>query len=182
MLFIMAGGGTGGHVIPAIAVASEVVRAGHEVIFVGTARGVESRLVPQAGFPLELIEVGGLKNLGLATRVASLWRLIRETVNQIRRFAAWRPAAVFSMGGYVAGPPVLAALMRRVPVVVMEPNAVPGAANRWVARWGRRAPVSFPETAAYFPKGRTEQTGLPVRAEFFEMRQPHETDCCTVLI
>src|SRR3954469_5853737 len=169
MLFIMAGGGTGGHVIPALAVASEVVRAGHEVIFVGTARGVESRLVPQAGFPLELIEVGGLKNLGLATRVASLWRLIRETVNQLRRFAAWRPAAVFSMGGYVAGPPVLAALVRGVPVVVMEPNAVPGATNKWIARWVRRALINFEETRQFFPEGRTELTGLPVREEFAAM-------------
>src|SRR5277367_2174561 len=126
-LFVMAGGGTGGHVIPAIAVAREVCRMGYQVLFVGTERGVENRLVPAAGFRLEKIRVGGLKNLGIATRISSVWRLATETAAQISRFAEWKPAAVFRMGGYVAGPPVLAALIRRVPVVVMEPNAVPGA-------------------------------------------------------
>ena len=142
MIFVMAGGGTGGHVIPALAVAREVVRAGHEVVFVGTERGVESRLVPAAGFRLEKIRVSGMKNLGLLTRLSSLWRLARETAGLVRRFREWKPAAVFSMGGYVAGPPVLAALMRGIPVVVMEPNAVPGATNRWISRWVRRALVS----------------------------------------
>lgn len=168
-LFVMAGGGTGGHVIPAIAVAREVCRMGHEVLFVGTERGVENRLVPAAGFRLEKIRVGGIKNLGAATRMVSLARLLSETAGQIARFGEWKPAAVFSMGGYVAGPPVLAALLRGVPVVVMEPNAVPGATNRWIARWVRRALVSFEETKRFFPAGRTELTGLPVREEFFNL-------------
>jgi len=87
---------------------------GYRVLFVGTERGVESRLVPAAGFQLEKIRVGGIKNLGLVTRLVSLWQLVAETVGQIARFADWKPAAVFSMGGYVAGPPVLAALLRGV--------------------------------------------------------------------
>lgn len=169
MIFVMAGGGTGGHVIPALAVAREIVRAGHEVLFVGTERGAEARLVPAAGFRLEKIRVGGIKNLGLATRIASLWRLLRETAGQIGKFREWKPAAVFSMGGYVAGPPVLAALMRGVPVVVMEPNAVPGATNRWIGPWVKRALIGFEETAKFFPRGRTELTGLPVREEFFKI-------------
>jgi len=168
-LFIMAGGGTGGHVIPAIAVAREVVRLGYQVLFVGTERGVENRLVPAAGFRLEKIRVGGIKRLGLATRILSLWRLVSETAGQIAQFEDWKPAAVFSMGGYVAGPPVLAALFRGVPVVVMEPNAVPGLTNRWIGRWVRRALVNFEETARFFPAGRTELTGLPVREEFFNL-------------
>jgi UDP-N-acetylglucosamine--N-acetylmuramyl-(pentapeptide) pyrophosphoryl-undecaprenol N-acetylglucosamine transferase len=164
----MAGGGTGGHVIPAIAVARELARAGHEALFVGTERGVEARLVPAAGFRLEKIRVGGIKNLGMLTKLTSLWRLVAETAAQWRRFGEWKPAAVFSMGGYVAGPPVLAAMMRGVPRVVMEPNAVPGATNRWISRWVRRALISFEETRRFFPKGRTELTGLPVREEFFD--------------
>lgn len=168
-LFVMAGGGTGGHVIPAIAVAREVVRAGHEVLFVGTERGVESRLAPGAGFRLEKIRVGGIKNLGIATRVSSVWRLAVETAGQVARFGEWKPAAVFSMGGYVAGPPVVAAMLRGVPVVVMEPNAVPGAANRWASRWVARALINFEETKRFFPAGRTELTGLPVREEFFDL-------------
>jgi len=177
----MAGGGTGGHVIPAIAVAREVERLGYGVLFVGTERGVESRMVPAAGFRLEKIRVGGLKNLGIATRVASLWRLFAETIGQVARFSEWRPAAVFSMGGYVAGPPVLAALLRGVPVVVMEPNAVPGFTNRRIARWVKKALISFEETRRFFPEGRTELTGRPVREEFFELR-PRPDGEFTVLI
>ena len=177
----MAGGGTGGHVIPAIAVAREVCRMGYRVLFVGTERGVENRLVPAAGFRLEKIRVGGIKNLGIATRISSLWRLVSETAGQVARFREWSPAAVFSMGGYVAGPPVLAALLRGVPVVVMEPNAVPGFTNRWIARWVKRALISFGETARYFPAGRTELTGLPVREEFFNL-PPRSNSEFTVLI
>lgn len=180
-LFVMAGGGTGGHVIPSIAVAREICRMGYQVLFVGTDRGVESRLVPAAGFRLEKIRVGGIKNLGIATRLVSVWRLVSETVRQIVRFAEWKPAAVFSMGGYVAGPPVLAALLRGVPVVVMEPNAVPGFTNRHIARWVKRALINFEGTARFFPKGRTELTGLPVREEFFAVRKKNE-GTFTVLI
>ncbi len=178
----MAGGGTGGHVIPALAVARELIRAGHQVLFVGTDRGVEARLVPAAGFRLEKIRVGGLKNLGLATKITSLWRLLTETASILKRFSEWKPAAVFSMGGYVAGPPVLAALLRGVPVVIMEPNAVPGVTNRWIAGRVSRALISFEETARFFPKGRTELTGLPVRAEFFDLAPKPPSHEFTVLI
>jgi len=179
---IMAGGGTGGHVIPAIAVARELARAGHTAQFVGTERGVEARLVPAAGFPLHLIRVGGIKNLGVVTKLASLWRLVAETVAQWRDFGTWKPAAVFSMGGYVAGPPVLAALVRGVPVVVMEPNAVPGATNRWIAPWVRCALINFEETRKYFPAKRTQLTGLPVREEFFAIPRKEPGEEFTVLI
>ena len=182
MTFVMAGGGTGGHVIPAIAVAREITRLGHAAQFVGTERGVEGRLVPAAGFPLAKIRVGGVKNLGVLTKLNSLWRLAAETIAQWRCFAVWKPAAVFSMGGYVAGPPVLAALARGVPVVVMEPNAVPGATNRWIARWVRRALISFEETRRFFPPDRTELTGLPVRAEFFAIPSKQPGPEFTVLI
>ena len=178
----MAGGGTGGHVIPAIAVAREISREGHVAQFVGTERGVESRLVPAAGFPLAKIRVGGVKNLGALTKLNSMFRLVVETVSQWRCFGIWQPAAVFSMGGYVAGPPVLAALARGVPVVVMEPNAVPGATNRWIAPWVRRALISFDETRRFFPPDRTELTGLPVRAEFFAIPLKEPGDEFTVLI
>jgi UDP-N-acetylglucosamine--N-acetylmuramyl-(pentapeptide) pyrophosphoryl-undecaprenol N-acetylglucosamine transferase len=180
--FCMAGGGTGGHVIPALAVARELRTRGHEVYFVGTERGVENRLVPAAGFPLEHVELGGLKNVSALTRLASLWGLLRSTAGQFGRFGARRPDAVFSMGGYVAGPPVLAALLRRVPLVVMEPNAAPGFTNRYIGRWVARALVGFEETARFFPQGRTEVTGLPVREEFFELPVKPAAETFTVLI
>lgn len=164
-LFLMAGGGTGGHVIPAIAVARELRSRGAEVFFVGTERGMEAKLVPAAGFELKNISVGGLNRVGALQKLKTLAQLPVTTLACLK----YTPAAVFSMGGYVAGPPVLAALMRRIPVVVMEPNAIAGFTNRMIGRLVSRALVSFEETARFFPRGRTEVTGLPVREEFFRI-------------
>src|ERR1039458_928195 len=165
--FMMAGGGTGGHVIPALAVARELRARGHRVFFAGTEHGIESKLVPAEGFELRKIHIGGLNRVGLRQKAATLARLPFTTLvcNRMMRDTS----AVFSMGGYVAGPPVLCALLRRIPVVVMEPNAVPGFTNRVIARFVKRALVGFPETAVFFPRGRTEVTGLPVREEFFRI-------------
>src|SRR5277367_3492119 len=178
-LYLMAGGGTGGHVIPALAVARELRNRGHEAFFVGTERGVEARIVPPAGFRLQLIRIGGIKNLGPLRKVISFVQLIASTASQL--FTP-RPTAVFSMGGYVAGPPVLAALLRKIPVVVMEPNAVPGVSNRWNARFRHRALLSFQETARFFPQGRTEITGLPVRDDFFRIPAKRSDGKFTILI
>lgn len=180
--FLMAGGGTGGHVIPALAVARELRQRGHEVFFVGTERGLESRLVPAEGFALERIRIGGLKRVGVQQTLATLWQLPISTLHSARLIGARHVAGVFSMGGYVAGPPVVAALLKRIPVVIMEPNAIPGFTNRRIGRFVSRALVGFPETAIYFPKGVTEMTGLPVREEFFAIQpKPRDTQL-TVLI
>jgi len=180
--FLFAGGGTGGHVIPALAVAHELRLRGRAAFFVGTQRGLEMKLVPREGFPLELIQIGGLKRVGLRQTAATLFQLPIATMQASRLLDSHRVAAVFSMGGYVAGPPVIAALIRQVPVVVMEPNAVPGFTNRRIALLVRRALISFPETARYFPFGRTELTGLPVREEFFRLPPKPRGDGLTVLI
>jgi UDP-N-acetylglucosamine--N-acetylmuramyl-(pentapeptide) pyrophosphoryl-undecaprenol N-acetylglucosamine transferase len=163
----MAGGGTGGHVMPALAVARELRTRGHAVRFIGTRRGLEAKLVPAENFPIEWIEIGGLKRVGLRRTLAALGDLpwsVWEASRMLRRAA---PAAVFSTGGYVAGPVLLAALWQRTPVAIMEPNAVPGFTHRRLAHFVARALVSFPETERWFPQGRTEVTGLPVREEFF---------------
>jgi UDP-N-acetylglucosamine--N-acetylmuramyl-(pentapeptide) pyrophosphoryl-undecaprenol N-acetylglucosamine transferase len=165
-----------------LAVARELRARGHNVYFVGTQRGVENRLVPVENFPMEYVELGGLKNVSIATRLSSLAGLVRSTAAQSSRFGTRRPDAVFSMGGYVAGPPVLAALRRRIPVVVMEPNAVPGFTNRHIARWVARALITFQETTRYFPPDRTEITGLPVREEFFSLPPRPPADTLTVLV
>ena len=165
--FLMAGGGTGGHVIPLLAVARELRQRGHAVVFAGTERGLESKLVPAEGFELRRIHIGALNRVSLGERIGTLVKLPIATLASIPLV---RPcAAVFSIGGYVAGPPVMAALLARVPVVVMEPNAVPGFTNRVIGRLVTRALISFPETASYFRVGRTEVTGLPVREEFFAL-------------
>jgi len=179
--FLMAGGGTGGHVMPALAVARELRRRGHEPFFVGTRAGIESRLVPREGFPLEWIEICGLKGQGLTRRMKTLWQL-RASVLECRRILRRRkPAALFSMGGYVAAPPMLAAVARRVPMVLMEPNAVAGLTSRWLGRFAARALISFEQTARSFPAGRSEVTGLPVRDEFFRV-PPAANLAFTVLV
>jgi UDP-N-acetylglucosamine--N-acetylmuramyl-(pentapeptide) pyrophosphoryl-undecaprenol N-acetylglucosamine transferase len=182
MKFVMAGGGTGGHVIPALAVAQELRRRGHQPVFFGTRQGYEGRLVPPAGFPMEWIEVGGLNRVSLAQKVRALLLLPRSVARVWSWMARERPGAVFSMGGYVAGPVVLAAILRGIPIVAMEPNAVPGMTNRGAARWTARALVNFDETASYFPPGRTEVTGVPVRQEFFTIAPRPADSTFTVLV
>lgn len=180
--FVMAGGGTGGHVIPALAVASELRRRGHTVYFVGTRQGLEAKLVPVAGFPIEWIEIGGLKRVGLAKMLRTLGQLPWSVWHVGRLFDRLQPGAVFSMGGYVAGPVTLVALWRRIPLVVMEPNAMPGFANRKIGHWVTRALLSYEEAAEYFAEGRTEVTGLPVREEFFALPPKPRTQTLTLLI
>src|SRR5580698_9232392 len=168
--FVMAGGGTGGHVIPALAVAAELRARGHSVRFIGTRRGIESQLVPAADFPIDWTEIGGLNRVGLRQMMTSLAELPWSVFEAARILDRARPVtAIFSMGGYVAGPVLIAALWKRVPVVVMEPNAVPGFTHRHLSRFVARALVSFPETARWFPSGRAEVTGLPIREEFFSV-------------
>ena len=178
----MAGGGTGGHVVPALAVARELRRRGHEPFFVGTRAGIESRLVPREGFPLEWIEIGGLKGQGWGKRARTLWQLRASILASRRILRRRKPAALFSMGGYAAAPPMLAAIARRLPMVLMEPNAAAGLTSRWLGRFVARALISFEQTAASFPPGRSELTGLPVRDEFFAvLPRPADADF-TVLV
>ncbi len=178
--FLLTGGGTGGHVIPALAVGQELRKRGHEVAFVGTERGIEGRLVPAAGFELKKIEIGGLNRVGLRQKIMTLLRLPITTL-ECRKYVR-QASAVFSMGGYVAGPPTIAALLSRVPLVVMEPNAVPGFTNRAIGRFVSRALISFPETARRFPPGRTEITGLPIREEFFQIPPKPRGETLQILI
>jgi UDP-N-acetylglucosamine--N-acetylmuramyl-(pentapeptide) pyrophosphoryl-undecaprenol N-acetylglucosamine transferase len=180
--FVMAGGGTGGHVIPALAVARELRARGHTVRFIGTRRGMEAKLVPAEGFPLEWIEIGGLKRVGLRRALATLAELPSSIWQAARMLDRAPVAAVFSMGGYVAGPVLIAALWKRVPVVVMEPNAVPGFTHRRLSRFVARALVSFSEAARWFPAGRAELTGLPVREEFFRVPAKAPGKYLTLLI
>jgi UDP-N-acetylglucosamine--N-acetylmuramyl-(pentapeptide) pyrophosphoryl-undecaprenol N-acetylglucosamine transferase len=181
--FVMAGGGTGGHVIPALAVARELRTRGHFVRFIGTRGGIEARLVPAADFPIDWIEIGGLNRVGLRKMLTSLVELPVSIWQAARLLDRASPVtAIFSMGGYVAGPVLLAALWKRLPVVAMEPNAVPGFTHRRLASFIAKALVSFEETLRYFPKGRAEVTGRPVREEFFAIAPKPRTPVVTVLI
>lgn len=179
--FLLTGGGTGGHIFPAIAVGRVLRERGNRLLFVGTQEGMEARLVPEAGFDMEFIRSGGLNRVALRQKVETVLGLPASVLGALRLIRAFRPRAVFSMGGFVAAPVMLAALLGRVPLVVMEPNAVPGLANRAVARRVSKALLSFPEAAAWFPPQVVETTGLPVRAEFFNV-QAKQAGPFTVLI
>src|SRR5919107_4214115 len=170
MRVLIAAGGTGGHIYPGIAVAKEVVRrdASSVVRFVGTARGLENRLVPQAGFELSLIESAGLVNMGLAARVRGLMILPRSFAGARRLVREFRPDVVVGAGGYVSGPVLLTAALMRVPTLVMESNALPGFTNRRLARFVDAAAVSFEAALPYF-RGKGVVIGNPVRREFFDI-------------
>ena len=170
---LIAGGGTGGHIIPALAVARELVsRHGAEILFIGTPRGMESRLVPAAGFKLHLIQVGQLKNVSLMTRLRTLIDLPRSILACRRLIREFNPGVVFGVGGYASGPAMAAAIWLKTPTMAFEPNAMPGLANRLVGKHVQAAAINFPAAAKWFRN--CEVTGIPVRPEFFVVEPASE--------
>ncbi len=172
MRAILAGGGTGGHVIPALAIANQLKQSyGAECLFIGTARGIENRLVPAAGYPVQLVRVGALKNVSLMTRLKTSFDLPRAVWDAGRMLNQFAPDVVIGVGGYASGPAMLAAVVKHIPTLAFEPNVVPGFANRIVARMVSGAAVHFEETARYFRNAKV--TGVPVRHAFFEISSKH---------
>jgi len=151
-------------------VAKEVMRRdpASVVKFVGTARGLETRLVPNAGFELLIIESAGLKNVSLMARLRGLLLLPKSIFAARRLIREFHPDIVVGAGGYVSGPVLLAASLMRRPTMVMDSNALPGWTNRMLARWIDKAAVSFAEALPFF-RGKGVLTGNPVRSEFFEI-------------
>lgn len=167
---LIAGGGTGGHIYPAIAIAREwIVRdATRSVVFVGTERGLEKQIVPKAGFPLEFISVGGLKGKGLLETLQNLARLPVGLLQAWRLLARRQPRAVLGVGGYASGPVLVAARLRGVPSIIHEQNAFPGVTNRALAKFVSAVAVAFAEAAPRLGRSDAVITGNPVREEFFE--------------
>jgi UDP-N-acetylglucosamine--N-acetylmuramyl-(pentapeptide) pyrophosphoryl-undecaprenol N-acetylglucosamine transferase len=180
---IIAGGGTGGHIFPGVAIAREFQKrdGGSEVVFVGTAYGLETKIVPREGFKLELISVAGLKNVSMAKRVKSLLMLPGSFLQVWSLLRRIRPDLVIGVGGYSSGPVLLLAALQGLPTMVVEPNALPGFTNRVLARFIDRAAVTFEVSKAYFP-GKAVVTGNPVRPEFHGMPKKERTEKCHVLI
>jgi UDP-N-acetylglucosamine--N-acetylmuramyl-(pentapeptide) pyrophosphoryl-undecaprenol N-acetylglucosamine transferase len=182
MRVILAGGGTGGHVIPALAIAQELqTRYGAEVLFVGTARGLENRLVPAAGFHLQLVKVGALNRVSMATRLKTLFDLPRAVFAAAGILSDFHPDVVIGVGGYASGPAMLAAIFKHIPTVAFEPNFVPGFANRVVARFVSAAAVHFERTGEHFRNAVV--TGVPVRPAFFQIpAKPFVSSFPTLLV
>jgi len=164
---VIAGGGTGGHLYPGIAVARELLerRPDARISFAGTARGIEARVVPREGFELDVIRSVGLKGKSAADRARGARLLPLSIVDAWRIVSARRPQLVIGVGGYSSGPVVLLAAARGIPTLLLEQNAAPGLTNRWLAPFVRAAAVSFDSTRAFFGS-KAFLSGNPVRPEF----------------
>jgi len=165
-------GGTGGHVFPALAVAEVLRGRGADVFWIGTSRGMESHLVPEHGFPMEWIEIEGLRGKGPRRILIAPWRLLtalRQAAVVLRRR---RPAVVLGMGGFASGPGGVVARLQGLPLVIHEQNRVPGLTNQWLSRIARRVFEAFPGS---FPAARgAEASGNPVRAAIAALPPPAE--------
>ncbi|MBX3294506.1 MAG: undecaprenyldiphospho-muramoylpentapeptide beta-N-acetylglucosaminyltransferase [Acidobacteria bacterium] len=183
MKVLFAAGGTGGHIFPAIAVANEVLRRDEtsEVLFVGTARGLETRIVPEAGFQLSLINSAGLKNVGFVGKLKGLSVLPKSFIEARQIIRQFRPHVVVGAGGYVSGPVLLMAAIMGVPTLVMDSNALPGFTNRQLARFVDKAALTFEASLPYFGK-KGVVTGNPVRKEFFEVPPKERGEVAHLLI
>ena len=166
---VIAGGGTGGHLYPGLAVAREIVRRApaSSVTFAGTARGLEARIVPREGFELDLVRSAGLKGKSALARLRGALLLGPGAIDAWRIITRRKPDVVIGVGGYSAGPVVLAAALRGVPTMVLEQNAMPGLTNRLLARWVSAAAVTYVQSLAYF-RGKGFVSGNPVRPEFLD--------------
>ncbi len=176
-VMVVAGGGTGGHIYPAIAIAQEFVArdSSRRVVFVGTERGLETTIVPRAGFPLEFISAGGLKGKGPVDVVKNLARLPLGFVQAWRLIGKHRPDVALGVGGYSSGAVLLAARARGVPTMIHEQNAFPGLTNRLLAKVVKAVAVAFPDAGARLKRRDAVVTGNPIRREFFDaQRVPHE--------
>jgi len=173
MKLLIAGGGTGGHVIPAIAIAQEWLSRGkeREVVLVGTERGIEMKLVPQAGLPLETLRVAGLKGKAGATLAKNLAMLAPAMLDARRVMRKHKPVASFGVGGYAAGPMLLAAWFSGAPSIIFEPNAEPGLTNKLLAKLSKRIATGYEISARTLGK-KAIVTGCPVRPEFFSIAPP----------
>jgi UDP-N-acetylglucosamine--N-acetylmuramyl-(pentapeptide) pyrophosphoryl-undecaprenol N-acetylglucosamine transferase len=183
MRVLIAAGGTGGHIYPGIAVANEIIRRDGEskVLFVGTARGLETRIVPENGFQLSLINSAGLKNVGFAGKLKGLMILPKSFFEARTIIREFRPDVVAGAGGYVSGPVLLMAALMRIPTVVMDSNALPGFTNRRLAPFITKAALTFEEALPYFGK-KGVVTGNPVRREFFDIVPKERAEKVSVLV
>ncbi len=183
MKVLIAAGGTGGHIYPGIAVAKEIMRrdANSEMRFVGTSRGLETKIVPANGFELSLINSAGLKSVGLRGKLKGLAVLPKSFLEARRLIKEFQPDVVIGAGGYVSGPVLLTASFLKIPTLVMESNALPGFTNRKLAPFVTKAALTFEEAVKFFGK-KGVVTGNPVRREFFEIQPKARSEKVNLLI
>ena len=170
MRLLVAGGGTGGHLFPGLALGEEVKtrHPRNDVLFVGSARGIEAREVPKAGYPLQIIDVGPLKRMGLVGLFRGLFRIPHALWQSVQILRKFDPDVVIGVGGYSSGPVLLAAWMMRKPTAIQEQNALPGFTNRTLGRFVDAIFIAFPQAEAMFPRRKTHLLGNPIRRAFLD--------------
>jgi UDP-N-acetylglucosamine--N-acetylmuramyl-(pentapeptide) pyrophosphoryl-undecaprenol N-acetylglucosamine transferase len=183
MKAIIAGGGTGGHLFPGIAVAREIERRypGSEILFVGAEKGIETRIIPKEGFPLRTLPIGGLKGMGWQLQVKNTFAMMSGMFKARRILHEFKPDVVIGVGGYASFPMLGAAILGGFPRVIMEQNATPGLANRTLGKWVDFVAVTDPGTASFFGP-RAVVTGNPIRPQFKSIPQNRHAPPCTVLV
>jgi UDP-N-acetylglucosamine--N-acetylmuramyl-(pentapeptide) pyrophosphoryl-undecaprenol N-acetylglucosamine transferase len=167
---LIAGGGTGGHLFPGVALAEEL-RAREpdaQIKFVGTRRGIEARVLPELGWDLEFIEVSGLKTVGAAGAVKGVFRLPKALWQARRIVKAFAPDAVIGVGGYASGPVVLAAKLRGIPTAICEQNSIPGLTNKMLGKLVQQVFLSFDESKRFFKDKKIVMSGNPVRRDLLQ--------------
>ena len=166
--FVIAAGGTGGHIVPGIALAHEIraQKHGSLVAFIGTAQGLESKLVPQAGFPLELVDSAGFVGKTIGRQIGALAKVPKGFLEARALLKKYRARVVIGVGGYVTVPVLTAARSLGIPTLIHESNAIPGVANKFLNKFATKTAVGMPEANSYFKKPGVV-TGTPVRSEFF---------------
>ncbi|MDA3131003.1 undecaprenyldiphospho-muramoylpentapeptide beta-N-acetylglucosaminyltransferase [Aliibacillus thermotolerans] len=172
MKVIVTGGGTGGHIYPALALIKEMKRFNSDAqfLYVGTENGLESDIVPRANIPFQTINISGFKRKISFHNVRTVWRFLRAIKRARKLIASFQADIVIGTGGYVAGPVVYAAAKMGVPTIIHEQNSVPGLTNKFLSRYVDRVAVSFRESASYFPKEKVVVTGNPRASEVIHAR------------
>lgn len=175
MRLLVAGGGTGGHLFPGIAVAEEFLSRdpGNEVLFVGTEAGIEARVLPRSGYGLRTVTAAGIRGKGGFAKARSIGLLLYAYSQSRQILKEFRPDLVLGVGGYASGPTVLAARGMLIPRYIHEQNAIPGVTNRILARVVAKVFISLEESRPFFPKERTLLTGNPLRRQILDSLAPH---------
>lgn len=168
MKVIIAGGGTGGHVFPAISIAEEIIHrnGGSEVLFVGTRKGLECRIIPEKGYRIEYIDSGGIIGKNPLQQISGFLNAVKGVINSFKLIRDFDPDAVIGVGGYASGPTVLSAFLSFKPTFICEQNSIPGITNRILSKFAKRIFITFENSKKYFPEKKTHLTGNPIRKCF----------------
>ncbi len=175
MKLLIAAGGTGGHVYPALAVAQELKRIDStvEIVFIGTKKGFEATIVPSHGFHLEFMEIGGLNGTSLIKKIKSALLIPQAMLATSKLISKHKPDVVFGIGGYVSGLMLILAALKGIPTAILEPNVVAGMTNKWLGKFVSKIYLAFEESKKYFPEEKIEKSGNPIREEILNLQPPN---------